>query len=102
MVGWSTARVRADNHRCARGLLFKVLERFKNADLHPDRIDKTSFEALLRKFDEALNENPGEHFTPRDIVHLMSISTARHQYQMSALARQCRRRVRFAPWAFSA
>ncbi|MGH8163498.1 MAG: HsdM family class I SAM-dependent methyltransferase, partial [Rhodanobacteraceae bacterium] len=27
---------------------------------------------LIRKFNEALNENPGEHFTPRDVVHLMA------------------------------
>jgi type I restriction enzyme M protein len=58
------------------GLLFKVLERFKNVDLHPDKIDNptmgTIFEELIRKFNEALNENPGEHFTPRDVVHLMA------------------------------
>jgi type I restriction enzyme M protein len=57
------------------GLLFQVLERFKKVDLHPDRIDNptmgTIFEELIRKFNEALNENPGEHFTPRDVVHLM-------------------------------
>ena len=57
------------------GLLFKVLERFKNVNLHPDVIDNstmgTIFEELIRKFNEALNENPGEHFTPRDVVHLM-------------------------------
>ena len=57
------------------GLLFQVLERFKNVDLHPDRIDNatmgTIFEELIRKFNEALDENPGEHFTPRDVVHLM-------------------------------
>jgi type I restriction enzyme M protein len=57
------------------GLLFKVLERFKNLELHPDKIDNptmgTIFEELIRKFNEALNENPGEHFTPRDVVHLM-------------------------------
>ena len=57
------------------GLIFKVVERFKNVDLHPDKIDNpamgTIFEELLRKFNEALNENPGEHFTPRDVVHLM-------------------------------
>src|SRR5437867_7646407 len=56
-------------------LLFQVLERFKNVGLHPDRIDNptmgTIFEELIRKFNEALNENPGEHFTPRDVVHLM-------------------------------
>jgi type I restriction enzyme M protein len=32
----------------------------------------TIFEELIRKFNEALNENPGEHFTPRDVVHLMA------------------------------
>jgi type I restriction enzyme M protein len=57
------------------GLLFQVLERFRNVDLHPDKIDNptmgTIFEELIRKFNEALNENPGEHFTPRDVVHLM-------------------------------
>jgi type I restriction enzyme M protein len=58
------------------GLLFQVLERFKNVDLHPDKIDNptmgTVFEELIRKFNEALNENPGEHFTPRDVVRLMA------------------------------
>ncbi len=58
------------------GLLFQVLERFKNIDLHPDKVDNTTmgtiFEELIRKFNEALNENPGEHFTPRDVVHLMA------------------------------
>ena len=58
------------------GLLFKVLERFKNVDLHPDIVDNptmgTIFEELIRRFNEALNENPGEHFTPRDVVHLMA------------------------------
>ena len=57
------------------GLIFQVMERFKKVDLHPDKIDNptmgTIFEELIRKFNEALNENPGEHFTPRDVVHLM-------------------------------
>ncbi|MCI0442666.1 type I restriction-modification system subunit M, partial [bacterium] len=57
------------------GLLFQVMERFKRIDLHPDKVDNatmgTIFEELIRKFNEALNENPGEHFTPRDVVHLM-------------------------------
>ncbi|HWO40375.1 MAG TPA: hypothetical protein VNO43_01050 [Candidatus Eisenbacteria bacterium] len=50
-----------------------MLERFKNVDSHPDKIDNptmgTIFEELIRKFNEALNENPGEHFTPRGVVH---------------------------------
>jgi len=57
------------------GLLFQVIERFKKVDLHPDKVDNPTmgsiFEHLIRKFNEALNENPGEHFTPRDVVHLM-------------------------------
>jgi len=59
----------------AAGLLFQVVERFKNVDLHPDRISNaqmgTIFEELIRRFNEALDENPGEHFTPRDVVRLM-------------------------------
>jgi type I restriction enzyme M protein len=58
------------------GLLFLVLERFKAVDLHPDKVSNhdmgTIFEELIRRFNEALNENPGEHFTPRDVVRLMA------------------------------
>lgn len=57
-------------------LLFKVLERFAQIDLHPDRVPNEQmgqiFEELLRKFNEATNENPGEHFTPREVVRLMT------------------------------
>ena len=59
------------------GLLFQVVQRFADprVNLHPDAVDNftmgTIFEELIRKFNEALNENPGEHFTPRDVVHLM-------------------------------
>jgi type I restriction enzyme M protein len=59
------------------GLLFQVMQRFGDpqVDLHPDVVDNfsmgTIFEHLIRKFNEALNENPGEHFTPRDVIHLM-------------------------------
>jgi type I restriction enzyme M protein len=56
-------------------LLYMVLERFKKVDLHPDRVPNhamgTIFEELIRKFNEALNENPGEHFTPREVIRLM-------------------------------
>src|SRR5579883_387019 len=57
------------------GLLYAVMERFKNIDLHPDRVTNLEmgyiFEELIRKFNEALNENPGEHFTPREVIQLM-------------------------------
>lgn len=57
------------------GLLFLVMEKFKNIDLHPDTVDNhemgTIFEELIRRFNEALDENPGEHFTPREVIRLM-------------------------------
>jgi type I restriction enzyme M protein len=56
-------------------LLYLVMERFKNINLHPDRISNLEmgyvFEDLIRRFNEALNENPGEHFTPREAIRLM-------------------------------
>ena len=57
------------------GLLFLVMERFKGVALLPDRVSNIEmgyiFEELIRKFNEALNENPGEHFTPREVIRLM-------------------------------
>ncbi len=57
------------------GLLFLVMEKFKSIDLHPDKVSNLEmgylFEELIRKFNEALNENPGEHFTPREVIRLM-------------------------------
>jgi type I restriction enzyme M protein len=56
-------------------LLFQVAERFKTIDLHPDSVSNLEmgyiFEELIRKFNEALDENPGEHFTPREVIRLM-------------------------------
>jgi type I restriction enzyme M protein len=59
------------------GLLFLVMERFVSnvVDLHPDKVSNHEmgyiFEELVRRFNEALDENPGEHFTPREVVRLM-------------------------------
>lgn len=56
-------------------LLFLVTERFKNIDLHPEKVSNLEmgyiFEELICKFNESLDENPGEHFTPREIIQLM-------------------------------
>lgn len=56
-------------------LTFQVIEQFSTVDLHPDRVNNLAmgyvFEELIRKFNEASNENPGEHFTPREIIRLM-------------------------------
>jgi type I restriction enzyme M protein len=57
------------------GLLYMVMERFTTIDLHPNTVPNhemgTIFEELIRRFNEALNENPGEHFTPREVIRLM-------------------------------
>jgi type I restriction enzyme M protein len=57
------------------GLLFLVMERFRDIDLHPNKVANHEmgyiFEELIRRFNEALNENPGEHFTPREVIRLM-------------------------------
>jgi type I restriction enzyme M protein len=58
-----------------KGLLFLLVKKFSTVDLHPDRVDNhamgTIFEELIRKFNEQTNENPGEHFTPREVIRLM-------------------------------
>lgn len=58
-----------------KGLLFLLIQKFSEVDLHPDAIDNhqmgTIFEELIRKFNEQSNENPGEHFTPREVIRLM-------------------------------
>ncbi len=59
-------------------LLYLLMERFNEkskVDLRPASMSNHEmgyvFEHLLRKFNEALNENPGEHFTPREVIRLM-------------------------------
>jgi len=56
-------------------LLYKVIGRVCDVDLHPDRVSNTEmgsiFEELIRRFAEASNETAGEHFTPREVVRLM-------------------------------
>jgi type I restriction enzyme M protein len=56
-------------------LLFMVIKRFQEVDLHPDRISSMEmgymFEELIRKFAEISNETAGEHFTPREVIRLM-------------------------------
>ncbi|SDU24936.1 type I restriction enzyme M protein [Pseudomonas pohangensis] len=55
-------------------LLYQVVQRFAATDLSPERVNNFGmgiiFEELIRKFAESSNETAGEHFTPRDIVHL--------------------------------
>src|SRR5262249_39433772 len=49
--------------------------RFKKIDLHPDQGGHLErgyiFEELIRKFNEAMDANPGEHLTPRAVTRLI-------------------------------
>jgi len=58
-----------------KNLLFAVVKRFQEIDLHPSRISNMQmgyiFEELIRKFAELSNETAGEHFTPREVIRLM-------------------------------
>lgn len=56
-------------------LLFMIVKRFQEVDLHPDTISSMEmgymFEELIRKFAEISNETAGEHFTPREVIKMM-------------------------------
>ncbi|HOH65608.1 MAG: class I SAM-dependent DNA methyltransferase [Sedimentisphaerales bacterium] len=55
--------------------LFLVVKRFCDIDLHPDKVSNIEmgyiFEELIRRFNEASNEEAGDHFTPREVIRLM-------------------------------
>ncbi len=55
--------------------LFLLVSKFCEIDLHPDRVSNlemgTIFEELIRRFNEASNEEAGDHFTPREVIRLM-------------------------------
>ena len=67
------------NHQIERledsDLLFQVVQRFTEIDLHPDEVANEEmgyiYEELIRKFSELSNETAGEHFTPREVIELM-------------------------------
>ena len=57
-------------------LLLLTVQHFEKADVSPERVDEmmmgTIFEEVLRETQEAGNEDAGEHFTPREVIRLMS------------------------------
>jgi type I restriction enzyme M protein len=57
-------------------LLYLALREFNKIDLHPDKVENyvigLAFEDLIRRFAEQSNETAGEHYTPRDVVRLMT------------------------------
>ncbi len=58
-----------------KNLLYQVAEKFATIDLHPRKVNPIAmghaFEELIRRFSELSNETAGEHFTPREVIHLM-------------------------------
>ena len=56
--------------------LYLLIDKFTEVDLHPDVVDNHTmgqiFEELLRRFSEMSNETSGEHYTPRDVVKLLT------------------------------
>ena len=56
-------------------LLYKVVSRFADIDLHPEAVSNIEmgylYEELIRRFSELSNETAGEHFTPREVIRLM-------------------------------
>ena len=60
------------------GITFSLLEKFCNpkVELSPDKISPMAmgymFEDLIRRFNEKTNAAAGRHFTPREIIELMT------------------------------
>jgi type I restriction enzyme M protein len=55
--------------------LYPIILKFAEIDLHPDAVTNIEmgyiFEELIRRFNEASNEEAGDHFTPRKVIRLM-------------------------------
>lgn len=56
-------------------ILYLVIKAFCDVDLHPNKVPNEQmglvFENLIRRFNELANETAGDHFTPREVIHLM-------------------------------
>ncbi len=63
------------NRLSESNLLYLITKHFTKIDLHPKNVSNLEmgriFEELIRKFAEFSNETSGEHFTPKEVVHLM-------------------------------
>lgn len=55
--------------------LYLLVAKFCEIDLHPNTVSNIEmgyiFEELIRRFNEASNEEAGDHFTPREVIRLM-------------------------------
>lgn len=56
--------------------LYAIVKAMAEVDLHPDRISNIEmgyvFEHLVMRFNEQANEEAGDHFTPREVIRLMT------------------------------
>jgi len=76
-------------HMASKDVLLDVLEKFTSPDINVTPLEKNDsngrklpalsnlgmgyvFEELIRKFNEENNEEAGEHFTPREVIDLMT------------------------------
>lgn len=57
-------------------ILFTLIKDFAQIDLSPQKVSNIKmgyvFEELVRKFSEANNAEAGEHYTPREVIDLMT------------------------------
>jgi type I restriction enzyme M protein len=56
--------------------LYAIVQAMATIDLHPDRVSNIEmgylFEHLVMRFNEQANEEAGDHFTPREVIRLMT------------------------------
>ncbi len=59
-----------------QNLLYSMVKFFADKDLHPERVSTMEmgyiFENLIRRFNEASNATAGDHYTPREVIRLMT------------------------------
>jgi type I restriction enzyme M protein len=59
-----------------QNLLYAMVKFFADKDLHPKQVSTIEmgyiFENLIRRFNETSNTTAGDHFTPREVIRLMT------------------------------
>ena len=64
------------NKQAEEKILFTLISDFAQIDLSPAKVSNIKmgyvFEELVRKFSEANNAEAGEHYTPREVIDLMT------------------------------
>lgn len=59
-----------------QNLLYSIVKFFADKDLHPEKVSTMEmgyiFENLIRRFNEASNATAGDHYTPREVIRLMT------------------------------